>query len=93
MTEITYTYYISRKTKIIAFGILLTVTVIHQVNFKAILDGPSTNQEFVLPTSSWIHKKVLLWRVSVHIFLNSIYLIEGFEIHRVEVFYFERLKI
>ena len=33
MTEIKYLYYISRKTKIIAFGILLTVMGIHQVNF------------------------------------------------------------
>ena len=93
MTEIKYTYYISRKTKIIAFGILLTVIGIQQVYFEAILDDPLTHQELVLSSTLWIHKKVLLWRVSVRIFLSSIYLIEGLEIHRVEVFHFKGLKM
>jgi len=51
MTEIKYTYYISRKTKIIAFGILLTVIGIQQVYFEAILDDPLTHQELVLSST------------------------------------------
>ena len=86
MEDTRYMYYLSRRTKTVAYGILLTVNAIHKKYWEILAVNFLFSGQFPNP-KSWIHKKVLLWRALVHIFLNLIFLIKGSEIYQFDKFY------